>query len=207
MDIIYVDTENKPLDPSKSTLEAGYEVHPAFTKGGNLKGIWMSKYEPSFENQVTSSKVLAPNMSGFDKDNTYIMLYDSSTNEFKETGTLLKEAMQGDNLTNEELAKINQNNKWYDYGKKIWANVKTIANGHEAWWVWIPRYAYREVNTPNGQIMEIVYIDTNNKPLDTEKYGTKLPNDFTVHPAFMGKDKNLKGIWMSKYEPSEVKTE
>ena len=47
--------------------------------------------------------------------------------------------------------------------------------------------------------MDIIYIDENNKPLDS-KYGKNIPAGFEVHPAFTGENSDLKGIWMSKYE-------
>ena len=50
--------------------------------------------------------------------------------------------------------------------------------------------------------MDIIYIDETNKPLDS-KYGDKLPEGYQVHSAFTGENSNLKGIWMSKYEPTQ----
>ena len=32
---------------------------------------------------------------------------------------------------------------FYNYGSKIWANVKCQANGAISYWTWIPRYAYK----------------------------------------------------------------
>ena len=97
--------------------------------------------------------------------------------------------------------KFNSDKKWFDYENKVWANVKTTANGLEAWWVWIPRYAYKLPNTVNDDT-EIIFIDTNNKPVDTEKYGETLPEGYTVHPAFdQDTDVNgnkLSGIWVCK---------
>ena len=97
--------------------------------------------------------------------------------------------------------KFNSDKKWFDYENKVWANIKTTANEQEAWWVWIPRYAYKLPNTVNDDT-EIIFIDTNNKPVDTEKYGETLPEGYTVHPAFdQDTDVNenkLSGIWVCK---------
>ena len=202
MNIEFVGTDDKPLDPAKENLEDGYEVHPAFKEDGDLKGIWMSKYEPSYKYLETSNKVLAPDMEGFDKDKTFIELYNGSDGFDEEPLSEVKD----------KLNTINNDGRWYDYEKQIWANIKTVskdAEGNitgEAWWVWIPRYAYKISKTPSGNKMDIIYIDVNNKPLDT-KYGKTLPRGFEVHPSFTGDNSKLKGIWMSKYEPSKKETQ
>ena len=197
IDVIYVGTDNKPLDPEyNGVLPENYIVHSGFTTDKELYGIWMSKYEPSnnFDYISTTSKCYAPDMSGFDKNSTYIELYDASTNSF---GEEIK-------LADANLSTINNNNTWYDYSNQIWANIKTNSNGLEAWWVWIPRYAYKI--TENVTEANIIFIDLNNKPIDKEQFGDSLPEGYVVHKAFTpsGTDgnKNLKGIWMSKYEPS-----
>ena len=158
----------------------------------------MSKYETSNVTVTDQSqmayKCYAPDMTGFNPNYTYIELYDKSTNTFT-SEVLLKDA---------NLDTINNDNTWYSYPNKVWANIKTTGNGLEAWWVWIPRYAY-SINEATKEI-EIIFIDLDNKPMEKELYGDTLPENFIVHPAFMpsGEDgsKNLKGIWMSKYESS-----
>ena len=207
-EIIFIDTNNKPLDTEKygNNLPEDFVVHPAFDQdtdgiGEKLLGIWVAKYDPSYikdsnDDLELSDQKLIPDMSGFDKDNTYLIKYSSNGNTV-ESETKLS------NVNN--LESFNNDNKWYDYENKIWANVKTVANGEEAWWVWIPRYAYRLPRNPNDDT-EIIFIDTNNKPLDTEKYGNTLPAGFTVHPAFDqdtdSSGNKLSGIWVAKYDPS-----
>ncbi len=204
-DIIFIDLNNKPMDKKLhgNVLPEGYIVHPAFTPSGsdgskNLKGIWMSKYEPSYNttSKADSGECYAPDMSGFDTEHTYIELYngvDAFESEVKLKGA--------------DLNTINNDKKWYDYKNRIWANIKTDANGLECWWVWIPRYAYKIVDGITEA--SIIFVDLDNKPIDKETYGDKLPEGYIVHPAFTpsGSDgsKNLKGIWMSKYEPSNKK--
>lgn len=204
--IIYVDTEGKPLDKEKygENLPEGYTVHPAFTTDKPLKGIWVSKYKPSYgkykgDDLEMSQKVATPDMSNFDTQNTYLIKYSTDGNTV-ESETKLADIS--------DITSFNNDSKWYNYENKLWANIKTTANGQEAWWVWIPRYAYRLPDNPNDDT-EIIFIDTNNKPLDTEKYGNTLPEDFIVQPAFdQDTDSNgnkLSGIWVSKYKPSHVK--
>ena len=103
---------------------------------------------------------------------------------------------------------------FYDYANQVWGNIKTTANNLECWWVWIPRYAYLITESQNenssNKLTEtnVLFVDIDNNPMDTTKFGNTLPSIYTVHPAFdpSGEDgsKNLKGIWMSKYEPSWV---
>lgn len=195
--IIYVDIEGKPLKAEyNGTLPEGYEVHPAFTVDGKpLKGIWMSKYEPSYGEPVGMKQVLEPNLYGFDEENTYIEIYNPETEEFSDE-ILLKDA---------DTSKLNTDTtKWYDYSEKIWANIKTVANGLESWWVWIPRYAYQIGADSTYKSTSIIFIDKDNKPLNTEMYPNGLPSNYTVHPAFTTSDGELDGIWMSKYEPSKA---
>lgn len=106
---------------------------------------------------------------------------------------------------------------WYDYNSKKWANVKTIDG---SMWVWIPRFAYKIDKT--NQKFDIVFLqgttDEYQKNGETKKAQrqTKLEQtidttaDYTVHPAFTnesnigfangGWDKELSGIWVAKFE-------
>ena len=205
IDIIYVDLDGNPLDKEKygETLPEGYIVHPAFNQGKALKGIWVSKYKPSYgkykeDDLEMTNQVSIPDMDGFDSQNTYLIKYS-------EDGSTVESETKLADVT--DLSNFNSDGKWYNYENKIWANVKTVANNLESWWVWIPRYAYRLPDNPNDDT-EIIFIDTNNRPLDTEKYGQSLPEDFIVHPAFTQDTTQdgepLTGIWVSKYKPSKV---
>ncbi len=95
---------------------------------------------------------------------------------------------------------------WYDYDAKKWANAQTQDG---SMWVWIPRFAYK-VNS-STKTFDVVFLkDTTNTYLDngTEKDAEK--EGYIVHPAFKnesstgyengGWDKELTGIWVSKFE-------
>ena len=95
---------------------------------------------------------------------------------------------------------------WYDYDAKKWANAQTQDG---SMWVWIPRFAYK-VNS-STQTFDVVFLkDTTNTYLDngTEKDAEK--EGYIVHSAFKnesstgyengGWDKDLTGIWVSKFE-------
>ena len=216
VDVVFVDMNNAQLRKDDAILSndefENYYVHPTFTeqykeKTGEtvvikqLRGIWMSKYEASnFDNTnetrvPSSGKCYPPDIDGFDRNYTYIQYYNKETDSFTE----------GPNLASANMLNENNNTNWYDYSNKVWANVKTVANGIESWWVWIPRFAYK-MNDANEEV-DIIFIDIYDKPFDKSIYGAELRGDMIVHPAFNETVdgtvvKKLKGIWMSKYEAS-----
>ena len=97
-------------------------------------------------------------------------------------------------------------NNWYDYDAKKWANAQTQDG---SMWVWIPRFAYK-INSSNKTFDVVFLKDTTNTYIDngTEKDAEK--EGYIVHPAFKnesstgyengGWDKELTGIWVSKFE-------
>ena len=184
--IIFVDTNNNPLDGSK--LPEGYAVAGSF-KNNQKKGIWMSKYQPVSKVQTDTSyyEYYIPDLSGFDKQHTYIEIYNKETNSFDKE-------IKASTITN--LSELARKNLWFDYENRIWANIKVVTNNLETWWVWIPRYAYNESETSDDT--DIIFVDINNKPID----GSELPKGYAVAGSF--KNNQKKGIWMSKYEPIPV---
>ena len=168
-----------------STPEEGYIIHSDFEDG--KKGIWASKYEPvlTANTEVANYPYYIPDMTGFNEENTYIEVYDSETESFKETR--LKDIS--------DIRKFIEENNWFNYNEQVWANIKVVnpETNMESWWVWIPRYAYNIT----GNNTSIKFIDLNNNPLD----GSALPSNYIVHSAF---GDNLKGIWASKYEPVQT---
>ena len=111
-----------------------------------------------------------------------------------------------------------EDEQWYNYDEKKWANIKTEDG---SMWVWIPRFAYR-INTSN-QTFDIVfliedtdkYYDANGNIQTAKRYTSEVQEmhtttDYTVHPAFTnessvnyrngGWDKEITGIWVAKFE-------
>ena len=114
---------------------------------------------------------------------------------------------------------------WYNYEAKKWANAQTQDG---SMWVWIPRYAYRiTYNDANdkskgGKISVVFliddtdnYYDENGKLQTAKRQKTAsetidTTTGYTVHPAFTnetnikyangGWKKELKGIWVAKFE-------
>ena len=119
-----------------------------------------------------------------------------------------------------KVIEVDSGEDWYDYkkqettteagGDSIWANAQT-KDGSQ--WVWIPRYAYKinyndTKNKEKGGRIEIKFLkgttnlDKDNKDVTEQGY--------KVHPAFQNGenngyangewDKELTGIWVSKFE-------
>lgn len=116
-----------------------------------------------------------------------------------------------------EVVKTNSNDEnWYNYESKKWANTQTKDG---SMWVWIPRFAYKIT----GQTIDIKFLigKTDNYYIDEQTIGTAQRQtkveqtidstaDYTVHPAFTdetkinfangGWDRELEGIWIAKFE-------
>ena len=95
---------------------------------------------------------------------------------------------------------------WYDYDAKKWANAQTEDG---SMWVWIPRFAYK-INNSN-KTFDIVFLkDTTNNYVENGTEKNAETEGYTIHPAFKnesstgyengGWDKELTGIWFSKFE-------
>ena len=182
--IVFVDQNNKKFDGSE--LEDGFALAGSF-KNNTKKGIWGSKYEPSpkVETDTAYYEYYIPDLSGLDKENVYLQIYNKETDSFEKE-------VKASTITN--LSQFASKNLWFDYENQIWANIRVEKNGLETWWVWVPRYAYNESGTNSDT--DVIFVDINNKPID----GSELPSGYVVAGSF--KDNQKKGIWGSKYEPS-----
>ncbi len=192
--VIFVDENNMPIDKETygNTLPNGYKLHEAFAQEGELKGIWFAKYNPTPAEQVLDkTEPDKPDLSNFNESSTKLIYYTANGNNYIE-----KE------FTKNPEMKISENGTdyyFYNYENKIWANVKTTANGLDAWWVWIPRFAYKLESGTSS----VIFVDENNIPIDKGKYGNSLPNGYKLHDAF-AQESGLKGIWFAKYNPTKV---
>ena len=193
-DVIYVNIENKLFNGSD--LPDGYTVHEAFAQSNDMKGIWFSKYNPTSveSDPIDISEPAIPDLTNFNKENTKLVYYTIDG----------KNSIKVDFSENPEQTKVQDGTTYYfyNYAKKLWANVYCNANGIESYWVWIPRYAYKLESGTSS----VILVDINDNPIDTEKYGTSLPSGYTVHEAFTQED-GLEGIWFSKYNPTKVELE
>ncbi len=97
--------------------------------------------------------------------------------------------------------------EWYDYQNKKWANAKT-ADG--SMWVWIPRYAYSiaEENY-NKNVEGTIDIDfmkgtTNESASGRTTWNNKSgAGNWNIHPAFEFGE-TVPGIWVAKFKASHT---
>ena len=206
-----------PVNPTNSGVKE--EVKWCFEIGVKVKGY--DNYEDYEVGTIPVSDgsyeeagkifVNTPDLTGFSKTHTYFVTYDK----------------EGKNETIGEkiIGKIPEGEVWYDYESKIWANVVTINGENTAYWVWIPRYAYKITYyttedltdaSPDNEVTQYGNIDvkflskddickektengeikqTTLEQLKSEGY--KLPESFTWD------EKPIAGYWVSKYEVSE----
>ena len=115
-------------------------------------------------------------------------------------------------------------NDWYDYQNGRWANIKTTNEDSnlEAYWVWIPRFAYKLPESTTAKKIDIIFIEGNGRTgangeicyystdtqitsdgsgLYSKKTSTAL-QEWIIHPAFTFGDEQLSGIWVAKFEAS-----
>ena len=150
-------------------------------------------YVAAITKKVTTIEINKPDLTGFNADRTYYVLYDAAGNE-----------VIGDKIKNDGS---NSPEEWYNYADNKWANIVVtdgkVKNGKiegaklTSYFVWIPRYQYK--------------LDTMNQRTDVKFIngtGGATESGYVVPEAFSWGDSNqvqLKGYWMSKYQLSTVK--
>ena len=136
------------------------------------------KFIKAINNEVTVLewvKPEEPDLTGFNKDTTFYVTYDSSGNETSV-------------IPIGESAPLN----WYDYDNQVWANIVVRNNQKEAYFVWIPRYEYK-LDSSN-QRSSAVFIP---------KSKTTADSGYTIPEAFTWDGNQIGGYWMSKYQLGE----
>ena len=137
--------EEKLTDKTLTTTKGSYEIKVSDIFNGTT-------VKDDIDRPTFTTVANAPDISGFNKDNTYYVSWDLTNSPY-----------QIDEATN--LNGIAPSN-WYDYteGVNHWANIKTTGGENDCYWVWIPRYAY-QVPTKSGtaQTINIIFLkeDTN----------------------------------------------
>ncbi len=200
------DTANKCKDlyiVNEQTHNVFY-VKGILIKDGDREKIYYTDKQ-SEEDFLRTSVANAPELlEGMKK-----IMFESPTDD--EKGQVIQE-------TDEKF----DENKWYSYEDKRWANAQTQDG---SMWVWIPRFAYKIEGQPeyNGdgttktagliRIKFLIgtsdeYYDANGNKKTAQRQ--KTANDYIVHPAFTneastgyangGWNEELSGIWVAKFE-------
>ena len=142
------------------------------------------------------------------------------------TGNMEVYYLTWDASGNEVLSETEPTTEWHNYNEGKWGNIKTVnGEGNVAYWVWIPRFAYKvperptSSNSSDNPTIEIVFLSgTGTTPIgeNTIPAGTQIKTivpdrqdnsyvdigDWVVHPAFNFGGTQLSGIWVAKFEAS-----
>ena len=177
-----------------------------------VKGSRYSKV--SSEDKNSSYYICTPDLSQFNSEVTYYVVYSSNGGEDAELSATVKSRV-------DKISTLT--NTWYDYSSNKWANIITIGNSTMSFWVWVPRYAYKiaaesfegaeriswsetvdEIETSYEYYLGVKYVDLNNCYYDSSGQRVSVENDWIVPDAFCFNGVNLGGYWMSKYEVQEA---
>ena len=135
---------------------------------GEIVGSMTKLYSPAVVNE--------PDLSGFDKNTTFYVTYDSNGQEHSTIP--ITEGVPND---------------WYEYGESRWANIVTRNNELETYYVWIPRYEFQLDQTNQRSIVK--FITGTSKEKDA---GYQIPEAFT----FNGQE--ITGYWAMKYTAGDA---
>lgn len=124
-----------------------------------------------------------PDLSYLDPESVYYITYDENGENPQIAG---------------RIDRIDTPTDWYDYEAKKWANIVTVTDSQVAYWVWIPRYAYKTNSSEEN--VDIKFISVENEYKNNEGIVEEIPSDYKIPDSFKFGDVNLTGYWMAKYE-------
>ena len=191
------------------------EARDAMEKAENEQAEMLNEYENALNGYYTPTKTLQA---------------DGSWNSTKKVNSpQLMTGMTGifwDADGNEVEVNVDNQDNWYDYSSQKWANAitKDSDGNTTAYWVWIPRYAYKiesgRYTSTAGKISVKFLQGTSNKDENNSEISQNYPETtgetmtaYVVHPSFTdgsenGKnnhymngewDKDIAGYWVAKY--------
>ncbi len=166
---------------STDTFEyTGLSPKTKYTIQVEIRNSTTDEYIGSIVKQISTIDANKAELTGFNADCTYYVLYDDEGNE-----TI------GEKIKNDGS---NMPSNWYDYSQSKWANIVVQANGKTTYFTWIPRYEFMitssQYTQPAVGRTETRFIEGTSTETDT---GYQIPEAFT----FDGKQ--LPGYWAMKY--------
>ena len=208
---------------SKVEEEKGRHRNPNQTVAESNETIVEENY---MNEQISNETIIDDSTKAFDKSNgkVEVVWIDQNNNLIQKPLSPVLGGLNGikynrDKAEFETIA--SEEDTWYDYSKKQWAN-SIDENGN--YFVWIPRYAYKIVYYSDKTYNKIIGYTDSRGVLKVNEDGTltrvlgnnsglkEVGNHYIVHPAFMndyqsayqnsGWDDNIAGIWISKFEAS-----
>ena len=148
------------------------------------------EYIGSALKEISTVDANKPELTGFNSDMTYYVVYDDEGNE-----------RVGDKIKNDGS---NVPSNWYNYSNNIWANIVVtdgkVENGQitdatkTTYYTWIPRYEFNieksQQTQPTAARTEVRFLSGTSTETDI---GYQIPEAFT----FDGKE--IPGYWYMKY--------
>ena len=161
------------------------------------------EYVGSVVKQISTIDANKPELTGFNADQTYYVLYDGDGNE-----TI------GDKVKNNGS---NAPSNWYNYSESKWANIVVtdgkVKNGQiteatkTTYFTWIPRYEFKITSSQQAQPAtartEVRFLQGTSKDTDV---GYQIPDAFWFDKDSNGTEddgEQLTGYWAMKYTVGE----
>ena len=201
----YINGEYKGEKTSKDdTFEfSGLSSNTKYTVLVEVRNNATDEYAGTIVKQISTIDANKPELTGFNSNMTYYVLYDESGNQ-----TI------GDKIKNDGS---NISQKWYSYSESKWANIVvtdgTVKNGKienatmTTYYTWIPRYEFTITSTQYAQSAagrtEVRFISGTSKETDI---GYQIPEAFWFDKNGNGKEdegEQLTGYWAMKYTAGE----
>lgn len=175
----YLDGEKKgsSTNATESFEYTGLQQNKTYTVLVEVRN-GSDEYVGSITRQITTQAPNAPDLSGFNPDVTYYVLYDNEGNE-----TI------GSKITTNGS---NAPGNWYDYSQRKWANIVVDTGSTKTYYTWIPRYQFKLDQENERSIVEFLPGTSTQT-----KAGYQIPEAFTFN------GQQLTGYWVSKYTVGE----
>ena len=184
------------------------------------------KTQNAEENQAKTLNEYEDELNKYISGNVKTLQADGSWNNTKKVNSpQLMDGMTGvywDESGKETEVNVDNQDNWYDYSKQEWANAVTKDNDGNitAYWVWIPRFAYKIESgcytRTAGKISVKFLQGTSNKDENNTEISQTYPETtgetmtaYVVHPSFINGannhfmngewDKEIPGYWVAKY--------
>lgn len=178
----YINGERKGSTTNASdTFEyTGLQANTMYTIHIEVRNTDTGAYVGSVTKQVKTQEANAPDLSGFNPDVTYYVLYDNEGNE-----TI------GDKITTNGS---NMPNNWYDYSERKWANIVVKTDDTTTYYTWTPRYEFKITDAQYAQPAQ-GRIDVN----FIQGTSTNTTAGYQIPEAFTFNGQELTGYWVTKY--------
>ena len=221
-DILITIREESGIEKVKYKFENKEELEVNAGKkqkfGVDAKVIENKEYEvkikPVGKNERTEKFVVKRKSSGTD---TYKLVKGIYMNipflgDFNNKYTRYLDVKDNNTLTPANWIKDEEPDNWYDYKNQKWANIYVECEGVESYFVWVPRYMYKEDSDKSvvgNERTDVKFVDVYNNYIDSEtgekiEYKELLNQGYKLPEAFEFDGVALSGYWISKYQLSEL---